>query len=229
MALILNIETSTSVCSVSLSKNGNIIDIKESFEDKSHASLLTIFIQDLLKNNSIDATNLDAISVSEGPGSYTGLRIGVSTAKGVCYAKSIPLIAINTMQSMALMAKTKLKESNMLFCPMIDARRMEVYSALFNNDIKQIRKTIAEVIDNTSYNTELDKNKIAFFGDGANKCKQFIKHKNSTFISNIYPSSNYMGIIAEKHFNKKEFKDVAYFEPFYLKDFVATTPKKRMF
>ncbi len=229
MALILNIETSTQVCSASIAKNGKVIAFKESFEDRSHASLLTVFIDELLSENGIKPDYLEAVCVSEGPGSYTGLRIGVSVAKGICYAKNIPLIAANTLQAMASMASNKITGEKNLLCPMIDARRMEVYSAVFNSDITQIRKTIAEIIDEHSYAKELLLNKIAFFGDGADKCKQLIKHDNALFIDGIYPSAKYMAPLAQKAFNNKQFKDVAYFEPFYLKDFVATIPKKKIF
>ncbi len=229
MALILNIETSTEVCSASIAKNGQVIAVKESFEDRSHASLLTVFIEELLTEAKIKPNDFDAVSVSEGPGSYTGLRIGVSVAKGICYAKNIPLIAVNTLQAMAIMATNIITEKNALLCPMIDARRMEVYSAIFNADTTQSRKTIAEIIDEDSYKKELSINKIAFFGNGADKCKQLIKHKNALFIDGVYPSAKYMAQLAQKAFDKKQFKDVAYFEPFYLKDFVATIPKKKIF
>jgi tRNA threonylcarbamoyladenosine biosynthesis protein TsaB len=229
MALILNIETSTSVCSVSLSDRDKIIGLKESFDDKSHASLLTVFIEELLSENNIDVGKLQAVSVSEGPGSYTGLRIGVSVAKGICYAKNIPLVAVNTLQAMAIMAKEKITlNSNVVFCSMIDARRMEVYSALFNFDISEKRKTIAEIIDEKSYLKELSEYKIAFFGNGAEKCKEIITGNNAVFIDDIYPSAKYTAVLAQQLFNDKKFKDTAYFEPFYLKDFIATIPKKKV-
>lgn len=229
MALILNIETSTNVCSTSIAKNGEIIAVKESFEDRSHASLLTVFIDELLTENSVKPNDIDAVSVSEGPGSYTGLRIGVSVAKGFCYAKNIPLIAVNTLRAMTIMAKEIVGNENILFCPMIDARRMEVYSAIFNNDTSERRKTIAEVINENSYNKELAENRIVFFGDGADKCKELITNTNAQFIPNIYPSAKHMAELSQEAFNNKEFKDVAYFEPFYLKDFVAITSKKKLF
>ncbi|MDA3893818.1 MAG: tRNA (adenosine(37)-N6)-threonylcarbamoyltransferase complex dimerization subunit type 1 TsaB [Salinivirgaceae bacterium] len=229
MALILNIETSTPVCSASLAENGKLVALKESFEDRSHASLLTVFIDELFKEQNIDAGKLHAVSVSEGPGSYTGLRIGVSVAKGICYAKNIPLIAVNTLQTMALMALQELKDSSVLYCPMIDARRMEVYSALFNSEWVQKRKTIAEIIDENSYKAELAKGKVAFLGNGAQKCIDFINSENALFLNDIYPSAKYMATLAQQAFDRNDFKDVAYFEPFYLKDFVATIPKKKIF
>jgi tRNA threonylcarbamoyladenosine biosynthesis protein TsaB len=229
MALILNIETSTNVCSASLANNGEVIALKEDFEGKSHASLLTVFISELFSENNIDIINLEAVSVSEGPGSYTGLRIGVSTAKGICFAKSIPLIATNTLQAMAIMASENISNDISLFCPMIDARRMEVYSALFDKNQNQIRETKAEIIDESSYSNELANSKIAFFGDGADKCKSVINNKNAVFIDNIYPSAKFMARLSEEAFMNREFKDVAYFEPFYLKDFIATVSKKKIF
>lgn len=230
MALILNIETSTNVCSAAISRNGEVIDLLENFEGQSHASLLTVFIEKLFKQNSLQFSDLDAVSISEGPGSYTGLRIGVSVAKGICYAQNKPLIAINTLKAMAMMAKETISDisQNALFCPMIDARRMEVYSALFDTDLNNYRKTIAEVIEENAYQEELINKPIYFFGDGANKCTDKIIHKNAIFNKDIYPSAKYMARLSQIAFEKNDFKDVAYFEPFYLKDFVATTPKKKV-
>lgn len=229
MALILNIETSTPVCSASIARNGECLAIRESFEDKSHASLLTVFIDELLQEVNIDASDLDAVCISEGPGSYTGLRIGVSVAKGICYAKNIPLLAVNTLKAMAAMAVKTHNNEQATFCSMIDARRMEVYSALFDFYLNDQRKTIAEVIDEGSYKDMLDNKKIVFYGNGAMKCKEKITGSNAVFIDNIYPSANYMAPLAQNAFDSNEFKNVAYFEPFYLKDFVATTPKRKVF
>lgn len=229
MSLILNIETSTSVCSASIAKNGEVLAIRESFEDKSHATLITVFVEELLSELSITAAELDAVAVSEGPGSYTGLRIGVSVAKGICYANNIPLIAVNTLQAMAIMAKKAKSINEALYCPMIDARRMEVYSALFDAQMKVARKTIAEIIDENSYASELKQRPIIFMGNGAEKCKGHITSDNAVFLEGIYPSAKYMAMLAEQDFNNHNFKDVAYFEPFYLKDFVATIPKKKVF
>jgi len=229
MALILNIETSTKVCSASLADGGKIIGLKESFEDKSHASLLTVFIEELFADLNLSANDLNAVCVSEGPGSYTGLRIGVSVAKGICYAKSIPLIAVNTLQAMAYMAVVKSNIKNGLLCPMIDARRMEVYSAIFSKDLVEKRSTQAEIVTDTSFAEELNKNEIIFFGDGAHKCKHVLTHAHAIFLDDIYPSAQYMAPLAQKAFDLNQFKDLAYFEPFYLKDFVATTSKKKLF
>ena len=186
-------------------------------------------LEELLLENNLQSKDIDAVSVSEGPGSYTGLRIGVSVAKGFCYAKNIPLIAVSTLQAMAIMAQEFVVDKNILFCPMIDARRMEVYSALFDSDATLKRGVVAEVIDDTSYSKELANTKIVFFGDGADKCKAMITDKNALFIPDIYPSAKYMAGLSQKAFDNNDFKDVAYFEPFYLKDFVALTSKKKLF
>jgi len=237
MALILNIETSTTVCSVSISLNGAIQGLRESKEEKTHAKLLTVFIDQLLKELNYRIEDFDAIAVSKGPGSYTGLRIGVSTAKGLCYAKDIPLIAINTLHSMAngMILKYESKETlfedfdNSIIVPMIDARRMEVYSAFFNSKGEFIRDVKAEIIDENSYQDILANQKMIFFGDGSEKIRDTITHKNAIFVSQINPSSLDMAGLSEFAFQNKEFENIAYFEPFYLKDFVATVPKKNIF
>ncbi len=235
MALILNIETSTEVCSVGLSRDGETVALKESKEGLNHSSLLSLFIDDVLKENSLTARDLDAVAISMGPGSYTGLRIGVSTAKGVCYGAEIPLIAVSTLQAVALpmydMTSTNGLAANpdtAWYCPMTDARRMEVFCAFYDNT-NTIKKDIAaEIIDNESFLDILEEREVVFFGNGAGKCRDAITHKNARFAEDILPSARNMAKIAEDHFSKKEFVDVAYFEPFYLKNFVATTPKKKV-
>ena len=219
MALILLIETATKSCSVSLSSENKIIACKEEINEQySHAEKLTVFITELCKTQDFTIKDLDAVAVSKGPGSYTGLRIGVSTAKGLCYALDIPLISVSTLKAMAFgMAQ---KEKSDLYCPMIDARRMEVYNAFYNSTNKEIRGIQADIIEACSYQKELDK-KVLFFGDGAEKCKQMIQHPNARFIDGIFPSSKDMLEIANEKFAEKDFEDVVYFEPFYLKDFVA--------
>lgn len=229
MALLLNIETATPVCSVSLSKDGKLIDRRESFDDRSHASLLTVFINELLYSNHLQASQLDAVSISEGPGSYTGLRIGVSVAKGICYAAGKPLIAVNTLKAMALMAKEQLSDTNILLCPQIDARRMEVYAAFYDMQLNCIRPTQADIVDENTYLEFLNNQLVVFFGNGTDKCQNLISHPNARFIEGIYPSASYTAVLAEALFQDKVFKDVAYFEPFYLKDFVATLPKRKIF
>ena len=219
MALILLIETSTKSCSVSLSSENKIIACKEEVNEQySHAEKLTVFITELFKTQDFTIKDLDAVAVSKGPGSYTGLRISVSTAKGLCYALDIPLIFVSTLRAMAFgMAQ---KEKSDLYCPMIDARRMEVYNAFYNSTNKEIRGIQADIIEACSYQNELDK-KVLFFGDGAEKCKQMIQHPNARFIDGFFPSSKDMLEIANEKFAEKDFEDVVYFEPFYLKDFVA--------
>lgn len=236
MALLLHIETSTAVCSVALGKDGDLLALKETKEGMKHATHLTVFIENVLKENNFTPADLDGVVISMGPGSYTGLRIGVSTAKGICYGANLPLIAINTLQAMA---KPLLDNTDVLaqlnnpekayYCPMIDARRMEVYTAFFNNKNELIGEISADIIDENSYSNELSKREIVFFGDGSSKCKEVIKSKNGIFLDNITPSAIGMIELAEMKFQNQEFEDVAYFEPFYLKDFVATTPKKNIF
>jgi tRNA threonylcarbamoyladenosine biosynthesis protein TsaB len=234
MSLILNIETSIDVCSVALFNGLELMDFRENKEGKSHASLLTVFIEDLLKTNKVTVSQLSAVAVSMGPGSYTGLRIGVSTAKGLCYGASIPLISINTLQIVTqafLKNHTKIKEqisSDSVLCPMIDARRQEVYTALYDANGNEISGTQAVIINEHSFSDVLINKKIYFFGNGAEKCSGLIKHPNAVFIGNIYPSALDMAEYSLALFNRKEFQDIAYFEPYYLKDFVATIPKNKI-
>jgi tRNA threonylcarbamoyladenosine biosynthesis protein TsaB len=227
MAYILHIETATKVCSVGLAKDNTLIALKE---DKSlqysHSTLLTSFVQDVLKEAEIDIKRLDAIAVSMGPGSYTGLRIGVSTAKGICYALDIPLIAINTLRILARLAKSAISGKEIKYIvPMIDARRMEVYNSVFGFDMDEERNTIAEIIDENSFNEYLAKGKVVFCGDGASKCAEIVKHPNAIFLPEVLPSALGMLNLAYSKFLSKEFEDLAYFEPFYLKDFVAGKPR----
>ncbi len=237
MALILHIETSTRVCSVCVSRDGQAIGLRESKEEKSHAKKLTIFIQELFNELHIKVDDLDAIAISKGPGSYTGLRIGVSTAKGLCFAKDLPLVAVNTLQSMANGIIQRQAEGNLsiheiekaILVPMIDARRMEVYSAFFNSEGEFTRDVKAEIIDESSYQDILENKQMIFFGDGSEKITEVIRHKNAKFIPGYDPSAKDMIKIAETAFDKQHFEDVAYFEPFYLKDFIATVPKKNIF
>ncbi|MFW5822987.1 MAG: tRNA (adenosine(37)-N6)-threonylcarbamoyltransferase complex dimerization subunit type 1 TsaB [Tangfeifania sp.] len=236
MAIILNIETSTEVCSVNVSENGKLLFEKESLEGLNHSELLTVFIQDLFRENNLEMKAIDAVAVAKGPGSYTGLRIGVSVAKGLCYALEKPLIAISTLDAMGIFTsqhpqqfniETEEKE-NLLFCPMIDARRMEVYTALYNSKGEQLETVSAKMIDENSFSERLKKSKIAFFGNGAAKCAKALNHSNALFYGPLKASARFMIQIAEDKYNKKEFENVAYFEPFYLKNFVATVPKNKI-
>lgn len=224
MSLILNIETATKNCSVSLSDKGQIVAIKELNEGKfSHAEKLHSFILELFKEADFLMSQIDAVAVSKGPGSYTGLRIGVSTAKGLCFALDKPLISISTLESMSRQIPLKPDE---LAVPMIDARRMEVYSAVFDHNYQEIRDIRAEIIVEDSFEALLAEHIVYFSGDGADKCKEVIQHKNARFIDELYPSAREMAVIADRKFQEGDFEDVAYFEPFYLKDFVAGKPKK---
>lgn len=216
MATILCLETATTNCSVTLSANGSVIAFKE---DKtpgySHSENLHVFIEDVLKQASIDKGNLDAIAVSKGPGSYTGLRIGVSTAKGLCYALNIPLIGVETLDILAQQVS-----ENATIVSMLDARRMEVYSAVFDSDKKRIRDTKAEILDKTSFSKYLENNKVVFIGDAVEKFKEVCNHPNASFVE-AYPSSIQMASIVEEKYKISDTEDVAYFEPYYLKDFIG--------
>ncbi len=227
MALILNIETSTEVCSITISKNGELLYKKETLEGLSHSELLTVFIEELLAENNLKLNQLDAVAVSKGPGSYTGLRIGVSVAKGLCYGLEIPLIAVNSLETMGTHAALNSSE-NMLFCPMIDARRMEVYTALYNSKGEEIKPVSAEIIEEDFLSEYLNDNKILFFGNGSEKCKTQITNSNAIFNGPKKTSAQFMQKLTDEKYNKKEFEDVAYFEPFYLKNFVATIPKNKL-
>lgn len=223
MALILNIETATKNCSVSLSNNGEVIAIQELNDGNySHAEKLHVFIEEVLTRVSKTVNDLNAIAVSKGPGSYTGLRIGVSSAKGLCFALDIPLIAIDTLQSLAL----QIKEEGVTIVPMLDARRMEVYSAVFDSKNKSLRAVEAEVITEDSFRDFIEASKTYFIGDGVEKTMQCISHENAVFVKGKLPSSNEMSQLSYEKFKAKDFENVAYFEPFYLKDFLVTPRKK---
>ncbi|MBL4625821.1 MAG: tRNA (adenosine(37)-N6)-threonylcarbamoyltransferase complex dimerization subunit type 1 TsaB [Flavobacteriales bacterium] len=229
MAIILSIETATKACSVAISQNNKILSVVENIGDGySHAENLSVFIEKSLTETDLKYADIDAVAISKGPGSYTGLRIGTSTAKGLCFALDIPLISVSTLQAMAIGGKKEFNyQSSTLFCPMIDARRMEVYSAFFNSTTDFIRETQADIIDENSYLTYLSKSEVVFFGDGAEKCKETLSvHDNAHFIDGFHPSAQYMVGIACDKFTSKQFEDTAYFEPYYLKDFVAGKPKK---
>lgn len=228
MALILNIETATKTCSVALAKNGISVGQKNlSSGAYSHAENLHPFIDSLLKEHQIKPAELDAIAISMGPGSYTGLRIGVSTAKGLCFALNIPLIAVGTLELMFHSELLKSVDAD-LFCPMIDARRSEVFSALFDKTGSAISEVEALILDAESFSTLLKNKRIAFFGDGAVKFAAMIENSNAIFIEDIEPLASQMISISETLFEAQKFEDVAYFEPFYLKEFMATTPKKQL-
>jgi len=236
MALILNIETATPVCSVALSRNGELVQIRENREGRSHASLLSYFIEDILKKQDIGVSDLDAVSISKGPGSYTGLRIGVSTAKGLCYGADLPLIALSTLQALSQGLLCHLEENpdvvqpddQTLLVPMLDARRMEVYSALLDRDLRFMREVQPEIIDASSYRGWLDRYTLVFFGSGAAKTSEVVRHPNAIFIEDIVPSARHMRELSLQQYRQGSFEDVAYFEPFYLKEFMATKPRKNI-
>ncbi|QIL42477.1 tRNA (adenosine(37)-N6)-threonylcarbamoyltransferase complex dimerization subunit type 1 TsaB [Pedobacter sp. HDW13] len=227
MAKILQIETATAVCSVALSVNGKTVSVKEEIGQNLHASKLTLFIDEVLRTAGVNYSELDAIAVSKGPGSYTGLRIGVSTAKGLCYALDKPLIAIETLKMMAAGFQSENPEYKGLICSMIDARRMEVYTSVFDITLDVLLPTEAKIIDETSFSDLLSINKVTFLGDGAAKCAAVLTHENAYFDAANFNAATYMSALAETAFQQRNFEDVAYFEPFYLKDFVVTQSKKQ--
>lgn len=225
MATILNIETATKNCSVSIAKNGEVLAMKELNDGNySHAEKLHPFIQEVLKEASVKNEEIDAVAVSKGPGSYTGLRIGVSAAKGLCFSFEKPLISVETLKSLA--HSLIIEEGRIL--PMLDARRMEVYAAVYNEHYEEIREIKAEIIDENSFSDYLNQGKVYFLGDGAAKCKEVITHKNAIFIEGKFPSSKEMAQLSYDKYKKNDIEDVAYFEPFYLKDFVVTPEKKKV-
>ena len=228
MSCILNIETSTNVCSVAVSENGACIFNKEDREGPNHAVLLGVFVEEALSFIDSHAIPLDAVAVSCGPGSYTGLRIGLSMAKGICYGRDVKLIAIPTLELMCvpLLLNDKVAEDNALLCPMLDARRMEVYAQITNKALQTVKETSADIVEANTYDEYLQNNVVYFFGNGADKCKEVITHPNARFIEDIVPLDKNMFPLAEKRMAEERFEDVAYFVPFYLKDFVAKEAKK---
>lgn len=222
MAYLLALETATKVCSVALFKEEKLLLVKEQDGAYSHAENLAVFVEDVLKEAGVDINELSAVAISKGPGSYTGLRIGVSFAKGLCYSLALPLIAIDTLKSMAWGCNV---EADALVCPMIDARRMEVYAAIYNSQLEAVKPISADIVESTSYHEYLENQKVYFIGDGASKCKAVLTHKNAIFQEGL-PSAQNMGSLAFTKFKNAEFEDVAYFEPYYLKEFIAIKSKK---
>lgn len=232
MGKILCIDTATDICTVSLIEEGRLISNIDSGEDRTHATQLAVYIDKLLKNTGNKVSDLDAVAVSKGPGSYTGLRIGVSMAKGLCYGAKKPLISVSTLEAMCYgIPDNYLKENNLAnfyFAPMLDARRMEVYTAVFDTDIAPEKEVHAEIINENSFKKELEQKNVLFFGTGIEKTIDFLNSDNAHFYKNYIHSSKYMTKPASLKFNNKQFEDVAYFEPFYLKDFMTTKPKKNI-
>jgi len=227
MACILSVESSAKTGSVAVSVGGKLVWNKEHSEFISHSSVLGVFISEAICFIHSNHIRLDAVAVSEGPGSYTGLRIGISLSKGLCYGLGIPLIAIPTLKIMA----SHFFPSTSYLCPMIDARRMEVYAALYDGNLNEIKPVRPIIIDAELFRDlqDNDNREIIFFGSGADKCKKIIPLSNAVFVDGIYPKASNMIEEAEKAFIKNEFVDTAYFEPFYLKEFQATTPKNKLF
>ncbi|TRO64213.1 tRNA (adenosine(37)-N6)-threonylcarbamoyltransferase complex dimerization subunit type 1 TsaB [Christiangramia sabulilitoris] len=218
MALILCLETATTNCSVGIAKDGELLILKEdNSKNYSHAEKLHVFIKEAMLKAGVTANELDAVAVSKGPGSYTGLRIGVSSAKGLCYSLGIPLISVPTLDLLAY----KLKGEKGLIVSMLDARRMEVYSAVYDSDINQLRDTEAQILEPSSFNIYLEKSKVHFIGNGVAKFEDICTHQNAVFHKEQYPSAKEMAAIAEYKYQKSDIEDVAYFEPYYLKDFIA--------
>ncbi len=224
MALILNIETATTNCSVALAKNGKAIAIKEdNSKNYSHSERLHLYIQNVLEQTNLQLKDLDAIGISKGPGSYTGLRIGVSAAKGLCYSLGIPLVSVLTLKSLA--CQVDIQKGNIV--PMLDARRLEVYSAIFDHNYERIRDTQAEILNENSFKDLLNAGDVYFIGSGVEKSKSMIKHKNAHFIEGKLPSAHEMDSLSFENYQNNDFENVAYFEPYYLKDFVAVKRKPK--
>ena len=228
MSCILNIDTSTNVCSVAVSQDGACIFDKEDHSGPNHAERLGAFVDEALSFIDNHAIPLDAVAVSCGPGSYTGLRIGVSMAKGICYGRDVKLLAVPTLELLCVpvLLREMVTDDDALLCPMLDARRMEIYAQLFTRSLREVRPIQADVVDADTYREYLDKHPVYFFGNGAMKCKEVIDHPNAHFIEGIEALAKNMLPLAERRMAREEFEDVAYFVPFYLKDFVAKQPRK---
>ena len=228
MERIILIETSTALCSTALAENGAIVSYRESSAPKAHASLTAVFIQEMLAEKSLTIADCDAVCVSMGPGSYTGLRVGVSTAKGLCFGSGKPLLAVGTLDTLVAQAHMPDSTGDLKYIiPMVDARRMEVYTAVFENGVQKT-ETAPAIIDENSFADLLEQGPCLFIGDGAGKCADVIKHPNARFCQ-CWPKASAMLAPAMKAYKEKRFEDVAYFEPFYLKEFVATVSKKKLF
>lgn len=228
MACILNIETATPVCSAALACNGSVVFEKSSLEGPSHAALLGTYVEEALAYARREGLGLDAVAVSSGPGSYTGLRIGVSLAKGLCYGAGIPLIAVPTLKLLASEAIAAHPDTDALYCAMLDARRMEVYAAVYTASLEEVRPATADIVTSDTYEAFLNGRKVYFFGNGAAKCKETITSPDAAFIDAVYPLAAGMAPLAEEAYAAGAFEDVAYFEPFYLKEFVATVAKNKV-
>lgn len=229
MVCILNIETATPVCSVALACDGKVVFEKQSLEGPSHAALLGAYVEEALAFGKKDGLTPGAIAVSSGPGSYTGLRIGVSTAKGLCYGYGIPLIGVPTLKILASEAIARTADPEALYCPMLDARRMEVYAAVYTASLEEVRPAAADIVDKETYALYLQHHKVYFFGSGAPKCRETVAAAGQAiFLDSVYPLASRMAALSEAAFNAGKTEDVAYFEPFYLKEFIATVAKNKV-
>ncbi len=235
MAVILNIETSTEVCAVNVAQDGQVLFERESSEGLNHSQMLTVFIEEIFSEKGFSPRKLNAVAVSKGPGSYTGLRIGVSVAKGLCFSLDIPLLAVGTLEVLGRYTAANQerylgkREESALFCPMIDARRMEVYTAVYNADGEPIRPVSAKIIDKNSFSSLFEQHHVLFFGNGAEKCRQELFHPNALFAGPSKASARFMINYSEEKYMNNDWEDVAYFEPFYLKNFIATVPGKKKY
>jgi tRNA threonylcarbamoyladenosine biosynthesis protein TsaB len=219
MSLILSLETSAKVCSVAIHDDTKLVATSEIHIEQSHASKLAVLIEEVKNKAGIELSKLAAVAISSGPGSYTGLRIGTSTAKGLCYSLNIPLISIGSLELLAF----QMKEYNLhqaYLCPMIDARRMEVYCLVIDSTLSIVQPTEARVIDESSFKEYLDKSRVVFFGDGSDKCKDLIAHENANFVSGVYPKASHLGLMAFEKYRKNEVENLVNFEPHYLKEFM---------
>ena len=234
MSLILCIETGTDICSVGIAKDGELLSLRESDEGRDHARMVGVFADELFRETGIAPDDLDAVAVGKGPGSYTGLRIGVSFAKGLCYGLQKPLLAVGSLDALTEVAREDYEAGiisvehweDAVLCPMVDARRMEVYAEVLDRALKVVRPIQADIVDADTYKEYLDQHHVYFFGNGAAKCMETINHPNAHLVEGIEPLAKNMAPLAEKRFVEGKFEDVAYFVPFYLKDFVAKMPKK---
>lgn len=228
MSCILSIDTSTDVCSVAISNEGQCLFSKEDHSGPNHAERLGVFVDQALSYADCRDMRIEAVAVSSGPGSYTGLRIGVSMAKGICYGRSIPLISVPTLEllSVPVLLSDTVEDDNALLCPMLDARRMEVYAAVYDRALNIVRDIHADIVTADTYRELLDEHPIYFFGNGAAKCMEVINHPNAHLVSGIEPLASNMFPLADKRMREQKFEDVAYFVPFYLKNYVAKMPKK---
>lgn len=224
MMRLLSIETSTQVCSVAIHQQGELIAFRELREPRSAASQLAPMIDAIMIESSTQSAMFDAVVVAAGPGSYTGLRIGVATAKGICFALNLPLIAVNTLDLVAQQGKELISNKASLLCPMLDARRMEVYCKLVDYSLNEVEPTQAKIIEATSFNEYLEKNPVYFIGEGAAKCREIISHANANFLDDVIPTATHLGKMGYRKWMQQDFEDAATFEPFYLKDFLIRKP-----